>query len=73
MIPAVQGWEHAARYALSERRALDVSFNGPDGEMIRISRDGFYVRGERIEQDAHEARRVYRAFLQWMRAQGMAV
>jgi hypothetical protein len=42
--------------------------------MIRIARDGFYVRGERVEpQSADEAKKVYRAFIGWMRLHGMAV
>jgi hypothetical protein len=69
---AVVGWDNAVRYELAER-SLNVIFNGPDGEMIRIARDGFYVRGERVDQSADEAKRVYRAFIAWMRGQGMAV
>lgn len=35
-------------------------------EMLRIAKDGFYIRGEKIEQDKHEAEKVYNAFTQWL-------
>lgn len=34
--------------------------------MLRIAKDGFYVRGVKIEQDAKEAEKVYTAFHQWL-------
>ena len=40
-------------------------FGGAD-EMLRVARDGFYVRGVKIPQDEREAEAVYNAFLQWM-------
>lgn len=38
---------------------------GPD-EMLRVSKDGFWVRGVKVPQDDKEAETVYNAFLQWM-------
>ena len=35
-------------------------------EMIRVSKDGFYVRGVKVEADEKEAKHVYEAFKQWM-------
>jgi hypothetical protein len=35
-------------------------------EMLRVSPDGFWVRGVKVEQDAQEAQAVYNAFKQWM-------
>jgi predicted Zn-dependent protease len=35
-------------------------------EMLRITKDGFYVRGVKVEQDDKEAERVYNAFKRWM-------
>ncbi len=35
-------------------------------EMLRIEKDGFYVRGVKVEQDAREAEHVYTAFHQWL-------
>ena len=39
---------------------------GEDSEMLRVSPDGFYVRGIRVEADAKEAEEVYLAFKQWL-------
>lgn len=38
--------------------------NNPPEEMIRISKEGFWVRGKKIEQDELEAENVYKAFLE---------
>lgn len=35
-------------------------------EMLRVSRDGFYVRGVRVAVDSDEAATVYRAFREWL-------
>jgi len=35
-------------------------------EMIRIDRDGFYVRGKKVPVDDREAETVYNAFKQWL-------
>jgi hypothetical protein len=43
----------------------------PDNvEMLRIAEDGFYVRGEKVEQGEGEAKEVYDAFKAFMVAQG---
>ena len=35
-------------------------------EMLRVSLDGFWVRGVKVEQDDKEAQLVYNAFKEWM-------
>jgi len=35
-------------------------------EMLRVDKDGFYVRGKRVNQDDKEAEIVYNAFHQWL-------
>lgn len=35
-------------------------------EMLRVSPDGFWVRGTRVVQDDNEAQVVYNAFKAWM-------
>jgi hypothetical protein len=35
-------------------------------EMLRISPDGFYVRGQKLEQDINEAKTVYVTFKAWL-------
>jgi len=42
-----------------------VMTTGSD-EMLKITKDGFYVRGVKVQQDEREAEAVYSAFLQWM-------
>jgi len=45
--------------------AISMMANGAD-EMIRVTKDGFWVRGVKVEQDEREAEIVYNAFKQWM-------
>jgi hypothetical protein len=71
--PSLVQWANAGRYSAQE---LNVIFNpepaaiffnaGSDQEMLKISKDGFYVRGVKIEQDEKEAATVYKAFKRWM-------
>lgn len=35
-------------------------------EMLRITKDGFYVRGVKVPQDEHESESVYKTFHQWL-------
>ena len=35
-------------------------------EMLKVAKDGFYVRGKKVEQDDKEAEIVYNAFKQWL-------
>ena len=35
-------------------------------EVLKISSEGFWVRGVKVEQGPNEAEEVYRAFKQWM-------
>lgn len=41
--------------------------------MLRISPDGFWVRGEKVPQGEGEAKAVYDAFVSWLRATGHRV
>ena len=44
-----------------------ITFNASkNSEMLRISKDGFYVRGVRLEQDEQEAEKVFNAFHAWL-------
>jgi hypothetical protein len=44
----------------------EIKLTGGGEEMLRVAKDGFYVRGVRVEADAKEAKAVYDAFKQWM-------
>ena len=35
-------------------------------EMIKITQEGFWVRGVKVEQNEQEARLVYQAFKEWL-------
>ena len=35
-------------------------------EMLRVAKDGFYVRGIRLEQDDKEIKEVYNCFKEWL-------
>jgi hypothetical protein len=37
-----------------------------NAEMLRVSSEGFWVRGVKVEQDDNEAEAVYNAFKTWM-------
>lgn len=41
-------------------------FTAGSSEMLKITEDGFYVRGVRVEQGANEAAEVYRAFREYL-------
>ena len=43
-----------------------ITFTGGADEMLRISKDGFYIRGKRVKQDDEEAELVYNTFHQWL-------
>lgn len=43
-----------------------VSFHCAGEETLRLSPDGFYVRGVKLEQDDNEARIVYNSFKEWL-------
>lgn len=34
--------------------------------MLKVGKDGFWVRGVKVEQDDKEAEKVYNAFRQWI-------
>ena len=44
----------------------NITLTGGGEEMLRVDKDGFYVRGVRVEADAREAEQVYKAFKQWL-------
>jgi hypothetical protein len=50
----------------AETEESTISFRGGSDEMLRIAKDGFYVRGVRVNQDDKEAEIVYNTFHQWL-------
>ena len=53
-------------YSDNHLGANDISLTAAGDEMLRVAKDGFYVRGVKVEADAKEAEAVYKAFKQWM-------
>lgn len=50
----------------AETQESTITFTGGTSEMLRISKDGFYIRGKRLPQDDNEAELVYNTFHQWL-------
>lgn len=46
--------------------ASNIVLSTDTSEMLRVAKDGFYVRGVKIEQNEEEAEKVYNAFHQWL-------
>ena len=44
----------------------NISLHAGGTEMLRVEKDGFYVRGERVPADDKEAETVYNAFKQFL-------
>jgi hypothetical protein len=40
----------------------NIIFNAGQAEMLKVTEDGFYVRGVKVEADEDEASAVYKAF-----------
>lgn len=46
--------------------ANNITLNAGSDEMIKVTKDGFYVRGVLVPQDEKEAAEVYAAFREWL-------
>lgn len=44
----------------------NITFYGGPAEMLKITKDGFYVRGKKVPVDEEEGLAVYRAFKQFL-------
>ena len=54
-------------YEIQDPEPGAFSFHaGANDEMLRVDRDGFYVRGVKVPADDKEAEIVYNAFKQWL-------
>ena len=65
----VNSWsEHNVKYELREPNpdAAITMHAGNFDEMIKVTKEGFYVRGVRVSADDKEAETVYNAFKQWL-------
>lgn len=57
-------WSDNANSVAIEEGA--ISFDSGNGEMLKVTKDGFYVRGVKVEQGPGEAAAVYAAFKEFM-------
>lgn len=44
----------------------NIIFHSGKTETLRVTEDGFYVRGVKVEADEHEAAAVYKAFKEFL-------
>lgn len=44
----------------------DITFRSGETEMLRVSGDGFHVRGVKVAVDDKEAEQVYNCFKEWL-------
>jgi len=44
----------------------NIVFHAGQSEMLKVTEDGFYVRGVKVEADEKEAAAVYKAFKQFL-------
>jgi hypothetical protein len=51
---------------IDDSESSNITLFTSHSEMLRIAKDGFYVRGIRVDQDEKEAEKVYNAFHQWL-------
>lgn len=54
------------KYKFRDPAHNNIVLNAGTEEMIKVTEDGFYVRGVKVEQGPDEARQVYEAFKQWI-------
>ena len=50
----------------NDMESNDISMNAGSNEMLRVTKDGFYVRGVRVPVDEREALAVYESFKEWL-------
>jgi hypothetical protein len=48
------------------RNTITFCAGNPNTEMLKVSQEGFWVRGVKVDQDDNEAKIVYNAFKAWM-------
>ena len=48
------------------RNTITFCAGNPNTEMLKVSQEGFWVRGVKVAQDDKEAEVVYNAFKAWM-------
>ena len=52
--------------SVSAPPASNITFHAGPSEMLKVTEDGFYVRGVRVKADEKESAAVYRAFKEFL-------
>jgi hypothetical protein len=52
--------------SVKDKPESNIVFYGGPNEILKITEDGFYVRGVKVEADEKEAASVYKAFKQFL-------
>ena len=52
--------------AFRDAEANSIKLNAGGSDMIKVTKDGFYVRGVKVPADEKEALAVYNAFKEWL-------
>jgi hypothetical protein len=52
--------------SVSAPPANNITFHAGQAEMLKVTQDGFYVRGVKVDADEKEAAAVYKAFKQFL-------
>ena len=52
--------------SMSAQPANNIIFHAGQTEMLKVTEDGFYVRGVKIDADEKEAAAVYKAFKEFL-------
>jgi hypothetical protein len=58
--------ERILTFEKKENEESSITFHTPQSEMLKITSDGFYVRGIKVPADEQEAESVYRAFKEFL-------
>jgi hypothetical protein len=63
----VAGWKaNEAKYDFQSIQPNDITMISGSTEMLKVSEDGFYVRGVKVPVDNKEAETVYNAFKEFL-------
>jgi hypothetical protein len=57
---------NGSAYMENKNEVIFYSGENLKDEMLRVTKDGFYVRGIKVPQDEREAESVYKTFHQWL-------
>ena len=53
-----------------EENTIVFRIDEPQVEVLKVTPEGFYVRGKKVEQDDNEAQTVYNAFVDFLKESG---